>query len=95
MNFIKQYGIEEFIKQQKRRIELLETMLKNFDDGKSKSFYCIATILLPITALEAALKNCKQKTNKVDNIKTRANILKEFLKEFAAKEGTELKLRNR
>ena len=40
LNFIKEHGIETFAELQKKRIKLLEIMIKNFDDGRSKSFYC-------------------------------------------------------
>jgi len=99
LNFIRKYGIEKFIEQQRKRIRLLETMIENFDDGRSRSFYCIAATLLPITDLEASLNKTEQKI-KADNIgsddiKTKSKILKGFLNNFATKEGIELKLRKK
>ena len=61
--------------------------------------YCIATALLLITDLEKSLKRSDQKikTDKIglDDVKTKSKILKEFLNDFAAREGIELKLRTR
>ena len=97
LNFIREHGIKEFIEQQKKRIRLLETTIKKFDDGRSKSFYCIAATLLPIPDLESSLSRADQKAkaNKIrlDNVK--AKILKEILNNLAAKEGIELKLRKK
>ncbi|HAV43575.1 TPA: hypothetical protein DCX15_06145, partial [bacterium] len=94
LNFIKEHGIERFIKQQKKRIELLEMMLTQFNEGRSKSFYCIATALLPIADLEESLKRSSQriKTDKIepDDIKAKSKILKGFLNDLAACEGIEL-----
>ncbi|HEC81320.1 MAG TPA: DUF3795 domain-containing protein [Thermoplasmatales archaeon] len=42
LNFIKKHGLIKFIEQQKKRIRLLEKMLKSFDDKRSKSFYCLS-----------------------------------------------------
>ena len=56
LELIKGKGIEQFLTQQKRRIELLELMLEKFNEGRSKSFFCIATALLPIEDLEKGLK---------------------------------------
>jgi len=97
LDFVRKHGIEKFVGQQRKRIRLLETMLKNFNDGRSKSFYCIATTLLPITDLEASLNRTEQeikadKTGLVD-FKTKSRILKGFLNNFAAKSEIELKLR--
>lgn len=97
LNFIKKYGIKKFRDQQKMRIKLLETMLKKFNDGRSKSFYCIATTLLPITDLERALEKAKQKIKTVsaDDIKTKAKILKLFINEVATRKGLELRLKKK
>jgi hypothetical protein len=97
--FIREQGLEKFLKQQKKRIKLLERMLQDFDDGRSRSFYCIATTLLPVVELEALLGEAgrKIKVGKVEagDTKTKAEILRELLNDFAAKGGVELKLRHR
>ena len=99
LDFIKEHGVEEFIEQQKKRIELLLIMLKHFDDGRSKSFYCIATTLLSIKDLRSALDNAEQKIKEdkgeSDDTKTRAKLLKGFLNDIAAREGIELTLRKK
>ncbi|MCD4670275.1 MAG: DUF3795 domain-containing protein [Actinomycetia bacterium] len=96
LNSIKEQDMEEFIKQQMRRIELLEIMLKHFNEGRSKSFYCIAAALLSITDLEKSLKNSEQKIKadkiRLDNVKTKSKLLKGFLNKCAVGE-VELKLR--
>jgi len=94
LNFIKEYGIKKFIEQQKKRIQLLETMIENFDDGRSRSFYCKAAALLDLTILKNSLDKVTQKI-KTDNIKpndtkTKAKILKSILNEIALKKGAEL-----
>ena len=68
LNFIKEYGIKKFIEQQKKRIKLLETMIENFNDGRSRSCYCKAAALLDLTSLENSIDRATQKI-KTDNIK--------------------------
>jgi len=96
---IRKHGIEKFIEEQRRRIGLLETMLKEFDDGRSKSFYCIASTLLPIVDLETSLNKAKEKIRsdkiKQDDIRRRTKTLKSFLEDFAARERIDLKLRKK
>jgi hypothetical protein len=91
LNFIKEYGIEKFITQQKERIKLLETMIKNFDDGRSKSFFCKAASLLDLIDLRSSLDKATQKikTDKVkqSDVKSRSLILKAILNEIALKKG--------
>ena len=99
LNFIKEHGIKKFIEQQGRRIELLERMIENFDDGRSKSFYCRAATLLSVRDLEIALNKTEQRIEadklRSDDIKTRSKILRGFLDDFAARGGIELKLGKR
>ena len=89
LNFIKEHGIEKFIGQQKKRIKLLETMIDNFNDGRSRSFYCKSVALLDLTTLKDSLDKAIQKL-KTDNIKlndtkTKAKILKNILGGVALK----------
>ena len=99
LDFIRTYGLERFIEQQRRRIELLEKMLKSFDDGRSKSFYCIATTLLPIQDLETSLGKTEQslKADKISigEARSKSKILKDFLNESAARNDVELRLRKK
>lgn len=91
LGFIKEHGIKRFREQQRKRIELLETMLKQFDDGRSKSFYCLAVTLLTLESLENAL----DEVEKTDDIKMSAKKLKTNLNEKASQEVVELTLRKK
>ena len=99
LEFIKKRGIEKFIERQKKRTGLLEEILKDFNDGRSKSFYCLAATLLEMPDLEKVLFCAKKeiKINKVktEDIKAKAKILKKILNEVAFKEEIELKLRKK
>ena len=94
LNFIRESGIEKFIEQQKKKIKLLELMIENFNNGRSKSFYCKATTLLDLKSLENSLNYAIQKIEKdnikPNNIKIKAKILKDILNEIATKDGVEL-----
>jgi hypothetical protein len=91
LKFIKEYGIESFIDNQKKRIRLLEKLIQDFDDGRSRSFFCKATALLDINSLEDSLIKAIQKVKSVKirstDIKTKAKILKDILIESALNEG--------
>jgi hypothetical protein len=94
LNFIKEHGIKKFIDQQKKRIKLLERMIEDFDDGRSRSFFCKAATLLDLTSLTSSLGRAtrKIKTDKIKQnyVKNKAQILKEIINEIAFKEGIEL-----
>ena len=94
LNFIKKHGVKKFIEQQRSRIKLLEKMIKNFDDGRSRSFFCRAAALLDLTGLTSSLDKAtrKIKTDKIrkDDVKNKAKILRAIINEIAFEEGVEL-----
>ncbi|MDI6793370.1 MAG: DUF3795 domain-containing protein [bacterium] len=91
LNFIKEHGIKKFIEQQKKKIRLLETMMKNFDDGKSRSFFCKAVALLESANLKNSIDKATQKikTEKIkqNDVKNKAKILKAIINKVALKKG--------
>ena len=99
LELIKEKGIEQFLTQQKRRIELLETMLEQFNEGRSKSFYCIATALLPIDDLEKDLKESKRqiKEEEIDakDLKAKSKVLRDNFTKLANSKSIELKLKRK
>jgi len=94
---IKKIGLEKFMEQQKKRINFLEFALNDYNEGRSKSFYCIASALLSISFLESCKKTLKQKMSNenIRNIKEKSKMLKDILNKGAKEEGVELKLRKK
>ncbi len=92
LHSIKEHGIERFVEQQRKRIKLLERMIADFDDGRSKSYYCRAAALLDPAGLESSLATAVRRIKadhvKPNDVKTKARILRGILDELAAKEGT-------
>jgi hypothetical protein len=82
--FIKSSGIKEFEKIQKKREDLLKEMLKNFNEGRSKSYYCIAATVLGIEELEDSLNQAKRKSETLD-IKEKSKGLHLILDSIARK----------
>jgi hypothetical protein len=91
LNFIREHGIERFAGQQRQRIKLLQRMLGNFNDGRSRSHYCRAAALLDPADLERALVEATQRI-KADHIepndaKAKAKILRLLLDDLASNQG--------
>ncbi len=89
--FIRENGIERFIELQNRRIRLLETMLKNFNDGRSRSLFCRKAGQLDPEALQNAVDRATReilsKKIKTGDLKRKAEVLKAFLKELSPEDG--------
>ena len=95
LNYIREHGIQEFIENQMKRVNLLRNMIENFDDGRSRSFYCRAAALLDVESMERSLgqatRRIKAEDIKSSDTKNKAKILKGLLNAVATKEGIELK----
>lgn len=86
LNFIRKYGLEKFIMQYSPRIILLETLIENFNGGRSRGLFCWAAALIDIKDLEMLLNKSKQeiKEAKIDsgNTKSKAGIMKKNIYEL-------------
>lgn len=91
LNQIKVNGIKNFINSQRVRIDILNYLLANFDNGHSKNFFCISCTLLPIDKLQEIYKFAKTLNEGIE-IKEKCNQIKGSLKKIADSWDIELKL---
>lgn len=90
--FIQKNGIKDFRKDQKEREKLLLELLKNFDEGRSKRFYCIVVTVMEQEEIKKAIAVGK-KNGKGLNIKKKAKLMHSIFEEIASKKKYLLKLR--
>jgi hypothetical protein len=91
LDFIKNHHIGCFLEQQKLRMNILADFLTNYDDGRSKSLFCIACTLLPLDILS----EIKMYTDTLDeslDMKEKNRGLKNKIMMAAADLKIELKL---
>ncbi len=90
--FIREHGVAEFEKEQEIRGYLLQEMLQGFNDGRSKSYYCIAATVLEIDELKDALAKAEVKSgNLAQNV--RAKVMHSILDSISKERGYLLRLR--
>ncbi len=90
--FVRKNGAEAFEKTQKKREHLLKEMLREFNEGRSKSYYCIAATVMETGELEAALSEARKHSEGLE-IKERSRVLHSLLDEIARERNYHLKLR--
>jgi len=97
LNYIKENGVENHVRKLNERMKLLEEMLGEFNDGRSKSFYCTAATLLSVESIKEAINYAKKKVEAFgvgkEDLKGKAKILREALCSVAKRESVDLKLR--
>jgi hypothetical protein len=92
---IKSHGLSGFIRQQSKRLQLLIELLKEYDDGRSKSFYCLSTALLPPGELRTAMQRIGSCADKADDRKRVAKLLREAFAEIAVNRRVNLSYRRK
>jgi len=96
LNSIKAFGMENWLEKQRKRRVLLEHLLDNYNEGRSMSFYCLATILMPPELINEAVNKLKKRlaSNQLNSldIKAKAKTLREIIQSLAQEHGIELRL---
>ncbi len=90
--FIQRNGVAEFEKTQIVREELLKEMLREFNEGRSKSYYCIASTVLDINELEDALRKARKDSKRID-VKDKSKLMHSIIDEIAGRKNYYLRLR--
>jgi len=91
--FIQKNGIEEFVRLEMEKQKFLKHLIKNYDEGRSKSFYCISCQLMPLDKLREALADAESKITEDTDIKERAKIIRAAISHMADSLQIDLKLR--
>ena len=94
LDLIKDKGIGFFIDQQKIRMDILQDFLSNYDDGRSKSFFCISCALLPLDRLIQTQKHFKISYNSLP-VREKNKLIKDYLLLIADKLGVVLRLKSK
>jgi hypothetical protein len=92
ITFVQNRSVAEFEKEQKAGECLLKEMLQHFDDGRSKSYYCIASTLLEIEDLKITLAKTDAKSANLMP-KEKASVMHALLDSVSKEKGYSLKLR--
>jgi hypothetical protein len=92
ISFIQKNGVDAFEKLHKLRENLLKEMLREFNEGRSKSYYCISATVLEIDELEKALYESRKNSVGLD-VKGKSRKLHSILDGIAGEKKYLLKLR--
>lgn len=90
--FVQERGVKEFDRLQKERERLLRVMLRDFNDGRSRSRYCVAATVLPVEDLRTSIARARKDTKGLD-VKERAKTMRSILEGAASERGLNLRLR--
>ena len=96
---IREVGLEKWLQQQTEKRALLESVLANYNDGMSRSFYCLAAALMSIDLMKEAVSEAEAAVSEsggdFSDAKAKAKILKSLIEDRAFGAGISLQLRKK
>ena len=87
------WGLERYQAVLEEKMELLRFLLQGYNDGRRKSFFCLAANLLELEDLHTAVARLRRETGPGMELKERAALAVQLLGETAAAAGVVLKLK--
>lgn len=87
-------GTDAYQAEQKEKVEILKFLLKNYNDGRKKTFFCLAVNLLELSDLKALLRQLESE-EKVENLKERTADAVKLFQAIAEQRQITLKLRKK
>ena len=91
--FIQKNGIREFARLEEEKMGLLRHLIDNYNDGRSRRFYCTSCQLVPLERLKEVLETAGMDITEDIDIKEKAKILRAAISNMADSLQIDLKLR--
>ena len=92
---VKSTGFDAYKAELNNKIALLKYLLENFDDGRKKSFFCIAVNLFDLHDTEYVMAQIMDKTGQDDSKKEKAATAVRIFQVMAEKRNVLLQLRKK
>jgi hypothetical protein len=91
---VKKVGIESFQEETNRKVEILDFLIENYNDGRRKNFYCLAVNLFSLPDLESIIQRIDSEINQLSiDKKKRIELVIELFESIAKINNIQLKLR--
>ena len=91
MQKAKEIGIEAYLAEQRRKVELLDRLLKGYDDGNNMVFFCSAVNMLSVDNMRSILDRADVETAGMTAAE-RARHVENMLKAFADENGIRIRI---
>ena len=93
MEKAKNLGIDAYIDELDEKIDILEELLKSYNDGRQKSLFCLAINLLDIDDVRQIMKQIHNEVKLDNQPKEKAVHVTSILQSMSMQRNIELKLR--
>jgi len=91
----RQIGIDAYIAEQYEKIAILQKLLADFNDGRRKTFFCVAVNLFELEDLKKIMRRIESVINPDDPMKDRAKTVVGLFRTVADEQNIAIKLRKK
>ncbi len=91
---LKKIGVKAYQEEQREKAAILKELLENYNDGRKKTFFCLAVNLLELNDLRKVMGQIKEDAPEL-SVKEKAARMAGLFQEAAAQKGISIKLRKR
>jgi hypothetical protein len=95
MEKAKQNGMEAYKSELSEKIGILEELLNDYNDGRRKSFYCVAINLLNLIDVNAVMERIRNEIQPEMSLKEKSAVAVRLFNEMAEQRDISLKLRKK
>lgn len=88
----KKIGIEKYHEEQLIKVEILEKLLKGYDNGQRDIFFCLAVNLMDIDDLNSVIDDANNFDEDM-GLNDKSDLIKQMLTDLASRRGIALMLR--
>ena len=92
---VKRIGLEAYETELNAKVKVLEELLENYNDGRKKSFFCVAVNLLELQDIKCVMAQIAVETKTNDSVKEKSAIAGRLFQNMADKRNISLKLRKK
>lgn len=90
---IQRIGIDKYNLEQQEKIQILNYLLSNYNDGRRKNFFCVAVNLLELSEIKEAINQLKSNGELSSlPVKEQCSYVTDVFQKIADKRGVKLKL---
>lgn len=90
---VRQFGAEAYNTEQMEKMKILDILLSGYNDGRKKTFFCVAVNLLNLQELREALREIESRPDmETLTLKEKSAFAAGVLSEIASRRKVELKL---
>lgn len=88
-------GMDAYKSELDEKVELLQVLLKNYNDGRRKNFFCVSVNLLELQDVKTVMEQIKEQTQSITPIKEKSAIAVRLFQAMADTRNIILKLRKK